>query len=709
MLLAGPNTPLLVAAGIPLLTSLGGAVTPPPPPPPPPPPSGTIFTGPTPAAISGLSGWWDAGISTAWNTVVTSLPDQSGGNGQAIAPYHYYTGGGVTPASLIATPRLNALLGGLGAPIAQPSNSATPILAPTLDPDTGLQLPNLSLAPDAAWTRMLVWSRPNLRQDTILDNANPVAIICVNGVVVLSLSTTGATLTLFPAGAAFVLSSAITIRHTHAIILRNTPGVGVDAWLDGVQVASGVQNPLPAGVTGQVVLMHEMNLQGAAQLWFHEMAAWERTLDAADMATLVACGGRWILGPRRGVSLLVMGQSNSSYFVASGGAQLMANGLAWYLGALAGNVIFQPSGTYVNPDRFTQVNGHPISNSTAPLFPPGAAGGTFLTNPGDGSDPSTWNLGPDGLATEAYLTGASAIPTAEDLTDIAAIVWPWTEQDSTAPYSQKALYTGTVERLAALTRGMLGRTAAQLPLLMWNAIPYESDAGLQMVRESIADIAADATQNLGIFAAQTADSIPLSATYDATTGTWTGGDPAHRDDTDEVNFGLRGAHVAARAALGAGIADTLTAIPAGMPLAGPSITHAYQQSSTEIVITLAQDQGTDILLPSQAVNGAGWAVMDGGSVAAPGPIIAAVAAARIDATHLLVTLASAPSSPTADCQVFYPYGSTQIGRGDAVTDNFAATGWPAGWNMAGDLGSAWTMNFPVQATSYGVPLSSTAT
>ena len=233
--------------------------------------------------------------------------------------------------------------------------------------------------------------------------------------------------------------------------------------------------------------------------------------------------GCW--GHARASSLLIMGQSNASYFVASGGAQLMANGLAWYLGALAGNIIFQPSGTYQSPARYTQINGHPISNSTAPLFPPGTANGTFLTNPGDGSDPSTWDLGPDGLATEAYLTGASAIPTAADLTDIAAIVWPWTEQDSTAPYAQKALYERTVERLAALTRAMLGRTAAQLPLLMWNAIPYETDAGVQMVRESVADIAADATQNLAIFAAQTADSIPLSATYDAANGTWTGGDP----------------------------------------------------------------------------------------------------------------------------------------------------------------------------------------
>jgi hypothetical protein len=41
----------------------------------------------------------------------------------------------------------------------------------------------------------------------------------------------------------------------------------------------------------------------------------------------------------------------------------------------------------------------------------------------------------------------------------------------------------------------------------------------------VADIAADSTQNLSVFAAQTADSIPLNATYDAVNGTWSGGDP----------------------------------------------------------------------------------------------------------------------------------------------------------------------------------------
>lgn len=692
MLLAAQNKALLISTGRVLLSAATGGS------------SGTSndgtggFSGPTPAAIAGLAGWWDAGTAPRWNATVTDLTDQSG-SGQAIMPYHYYTGGSVTPASLLTTPRLNALLGGLGAPIA---TSGT--YSPTLDPDTGFTVPELSLSPDIAWTHMLVWSRPNRRQGTYYVNANPVALITVGGSVILSLSSTGSSLTLFPSGAAATLSTTMTRRHSHAVILRNTPGAGVDAWLDGVQVASGVVNPLAPGVTGPAVLMHDMTLQGAAQLWFHEMATWPRALDAVDLATLITCGGRWQLGSRSGVSLLVMGQSNASYFVTSGGADAMAQGLAWYLGALAGNVIFQPSGTYVSPNRYTQVNGHPISNSTAPLFPPGTANGTFLANPGDGSPPMTWALGPDGLAVEAYLTGSAAIPTAEDLTDIAVLLWPWTEQDSTAPYSQKAVYAGTVTRLAALTRAMLGRTAASLPLLMWNAIPYETDDGVQMVREAIADLAADGTQNLSVFARQTADSIPLGASYDATTGSWSGGDKTHRDETDELAFGHRGAHVAARAALAAGFGDTLSAIPAGMPLAGPRIAGAVMQSTTEIIVEILHDQGTDLRLPLQAALGAGWAVMDGGTVATPGTIVTATSVARIDATHLSLTLATALTQPAANCLLYYPYGSTQIGRGDAVTDNAATLVWPSGWDMAGDLGTAWSVNMPLQATSYGIPL-----
>jgi hypothetical protein len=35
--------------------------------------------------------------------------------------------------------------------------------------------------------------------------------------------------------------------------------------------------------------------------------------------------------------------------------------------------------------------------------------------------------------------------------------------------------------------------------------------------------------------------------------------------------------------------------------------------------------------------------------------------------------------------------------------------WPAGWDMATDLGEAWAINFPIQATTYGIALSSSPT
>jgi hypothetical protein len=367
------------------------------------------------------------------------------------------------------------------------------------------------------------------------------------------------------------------------------------------------------------------------------------------------------------------------------------------------------SGTYNAPTRYSIIFGHPISNSSPPLFPTGSANGTFITNPGDGSDPSSWAAGPDFAALTAYLTGSSAIVSAIDEADIAFIVWPWSEQDSTMPYANKSLYKSTVLRLLSLTRNLLGRTAANLPLLVWRAIPYETIDGVQMVREAISDLAAVPANNIISFINQTADSNPLNSSYDPSTGLFSGGDPQHRDQPDLLRYGRIGAHAAGRAAIAQGLSDSIpaSALPAtGLPLnGGPQISHVYRASNTNLILTITHDVGNDLLVPLQAAHGIGFCVMDGGSVAMPGVIINAVAAARVDATHISVTLASAISNPSANVLFFYPYGSTQIGRGDAVTDNASLIAAPVNWNIGNDLGSAWSVNMPLQITAYPLTLS----
>ncbi len=682
------------------------------------PPAG-VFTGPYPVAISGISGWWDAGLLgglrdvtgaplTLSNAPVGVVVDKSG-NANSLTLFH--AGVGTLPAATIAVPRVNGYLGAIGAPDAGIFNNG-----PVLDADWGLLHPGLELGAGAGWTCYLVWTRPNWRQGGLDSNSAPIALIHTlfsTGVTILQAdSSGGANLTLFPGTASqTVLSATLARRHSHAIILRNTPGVGVDAWLDGAQVATGIANPLPTRASAPVLLLHDGSVQGSAQCWFHEAATWERTLSVPEISTLISAQGRWVLGARRGVNLLLMGQSNAAGFMNAGGALALARGIAWYLGAAAYAYTAQMPVAYIAPNRYSVIPGHPVSNSSPPLFPPGSGAGTFLTNPGDGSDPSTSNGGPDFAALSAYLTGGSALVAAVDEADIAFLVWPWSEQDSTMPYANKALYKASVLRLLALTRGLLGRTAANLPLLVWNAIPYETNDGVQMVRESIADLAAVSANNFVVFAAQTADSNPLDAAYDPTTGLFTGGEPQYRDEPDLLRYGRIGAHAAGHAAMAQGLADTIQ--PAALPLSGlpvkggPQITHVYRASNTELVLTIAHDAGNDLIVPLQAANGAGFAVMDGGSVATPGVIITAAAAARIDATHVSVTLAAALTNISSSVLFFYPYGSMQIGRGDAVTDNAASLPPPPNWNIGNDLGTAWNLNFPLQATAYPITLSDT--
>jgi hypothetical protein len=131
------------------------------------------------------------------------------------------------------------------------------------------------------------------------------------------------------------------------------------------------------------------------------------------------------------------------------------------------------------------------------------------------------------------------------------------------------------------------------------------------------------------------------------------------------------------------------------------------QSSTTLIVTVVHDAGDDLIVPLQAVTGIGFAVMDGGTPGNDGMIVSAISCQRIDATHLEIVLSNALQHAANACQLFYPFGPVQIGRGNAVTDNFSTIAMPAGWNAGTDLGSAWTLNFPLSATFSGIPLSTT--
>jgi hypothetical protein len=238
-----------------------------------------------------------------------------------------------------------------------------------------------------------------------------------------------------------------------------------------------------------------------------------------------------------------------------------------------------------------------------------------------------------------------------------------------------------------------------------------------MQREVVADMAADATQNVTVVLPQTSDSLPRSIggpalVYNATTGVWSGGDPLHRDIPDNQRYGRLAAPLVARAVLASTGGDTLAAIPMGIPTAGgPAVSHVYRESNTTLVITVQHDCGTDLIVPAtQAALGTGWAVMDGGSVASPGSIVAATSCTRLNATQVQVTLAQALVNASANCRLFYPYGTGMMGRGNAVTDNLSLVTPPAGWNIAGDLGVGWSLNMPIHvpmATASGVALSDT--
>src|SRR5271166_356607 len=646
--------------------------------------------------VSGIAACWDASQPggllgpgstplTAWNAAGSALLDLSG-NGQNLQPF--------STQSVASQPQgaahLSGLLGGAGYPV-----TGSGLLQPALDPTTGWQVPGSTASAASAWTWYLVWSRPNWRQNSGVD-AQPITLLSIGSKAVLQVDSAGGTgrLVLFPGPKQVVVGTAMARRHTHSIVIRYSPAAGADLWLDGTQVAHAISWS-PGTSTGPVLFLHDGTSTGAAQCWLHEAAEWTRSLSDADVTSLLGYAGRWICGARKGIYLLFNGQSNAiNYALNDGAAALLARGIAWYVGALAYNVL----ATTASAAPYTMQSGHGIYD-TSSGYP-----GSFVLNPGDGSNPSGWSLGPDGLAVQQAV---AALP-AEDLADLCAIVWPWNETDSLRAYSEFSTFQAAALRFLLLLRAMLGDTSNRIPMVWWNAIPYGTADGMTMHRQVVQSIAADQGQRVVIGNIQTSDSNPRGSSWDPTTGIATGGDPAHRDSADNLRFAMLASPIIGQALITAGFADSITALPDSMPkVGGPTISHVYRQSNTTLVVTIIHDAGNDLKVPLQAATGAGFAVMDGGAPGNAGSIVSAISCQRLDATHLQVELQTALQNVSSACQLYYPYGPAQIGRGNAVTDNFSGIAQPTGWNVGTDLGTGWIVDCPLSATFSGITLSDT--
>ena len=646
---------------------------------------------------SGIAGWWDASsldfvidpdgrALTRWSSPVAGVMDKSGA-GRTLVPYSAAAG---IKYGVIRS-HLSGVFGGIGR-----VSGAQGLTVPALDPDFGFGTTSSVISGTAPWTWYLVWSRPNWRQGSGVDQ-QPIVLISKEGTPIVRIDSSGGAgrLVLCPGPSEFVLSTNMERRHTHSLVIRYAEATGLDVWLDDARVASGVSPSLPTSVGGVTLLLHSGGPQGGAQCWMHEAACWAACLSDAEVNVVLARSARWTRGRRRGLSLIINGQSNAvNYALNDGAAAMLAQGAAWYAGALAYNVI----ATTGQPASYTMRSGHGIYSVGNGVYP-----GSFLRDPGDGSDPMTWGLGEDGDSLQRALV---AIPV-EDRDDVCAIVWPWNETDSLRSQGEFGRFSQAVRRLVQLERAIVGKTAQQLPLVLWSAIPYGTAEGTDMHRRMVSLLAGDPAVNVIVGNSQTSDSNARGSWWSEVTGSSSGGDFAHRDGDDNRRFAKLAAVAVGRAITKAfGEYPASLSIEAVLEGAGPTIVHAYLYSPTQILLTIQHDGGTDLILPRQAVSGRGFAVMDGGIIDQSGTIVEAISCSRVDPTHLLVTLPRAIQNVASVCGIFYPYGSSVIGRGNAVTDNYSIVPKAYWWDVGQHLGEDWNQDYPLAATLVHVPISS---
>ena len=699
-------------------------------------------------APGSLAAWWDAGalagyrrpdgsVPTIWGGPVGLLADLSG-NARPAAVSNPGPGDVINPG-MTATPRQVGALGGLASiSTLIPDANTWPMEAAS----QSLAVANADLRASAAWSLTCTWSRPNLAQAYQNPQAaGPVPVLQLGGATLLALAnnSVGDTLKLFPGGANVSVATGLSRAFTLSVTLVNRPGAGVDVWVDDTQVATAVPNPLAAA--GPLTLP-----SGPGQVRFHEGALWSAALDAAAVdrlhgARADAAAKRWARARNRKTpTMLLIGQSNASnfsfhpYYGGSGGTLILGEAVRYHLGALACCVLSIPGSLISGTGAIASAGGADI----------------LVGDPAGDAVAGNYPLGTRGQAFAGWVTGQPADRKAM----VAGIVELWTE-NATAEFgyaSAKAVRLQQERQMLARYRAAAG---ANIPRFGCYMVPYPGNDGpVQGLVEQNALL--EASDNVFPSLSNFSDTLPQGASYDAATGAFgtaatggTAGDNAHRDTADFPRMARRMAPAMARQLALQGFADIAT-WPAGLAQRnGPVVLSAAYEGVAQgrtsggvatdtLLVTMQHDPGyagvpgCDVYTsggvlayrdpqgsarPSAAAQGAGWVVLDNSlpSDNAAARVLA-VACERVTATTLRVVLASRLSAASranlALARLYYGYGGTlaapsspvpsQLGRGGAIYDTYAALPKPAGWDYAGDYGVV--DNMALATTPFGVPI-----
>ena len=185
---------------------------------------------------------------------------------------------------------------------------------------------------------------------------------------------------------------------------------------------------------------------------------------SADIASIQSYQTRWTLRRAQGHADPGHRASPTPAMALNDGAwHLLAQGVAWHLGALAiwrGGELRQPAGRHLHPWR-----GH-LSRSGPGVY--------RLVPERSGRRQRSVHLAFRRRRAARCRPGFNSDTAPEDAADIAAIIWPWSENDSCRQYSEKATYEAAARRLLSLERGMLSRPRRTCrSLVVGDSIPLQ--------------------------------------------------------------------------------------------------------------------------------------------------------------------------------------------------------------------------------------------